>query len=117
MINENIQRIREMRGFTQEHMAESLNMSVSAYGKIERGESGLSFEKAKSISKILGISIAELDEFDEKRTIHIYHHNTLHNCQQGETNITGGLAENERKLYEEMIALLKDKIHLLEKNK
>lgn len=117
MINENIQRIREMRGFTQEHMAESLNMSVSAYGKIERGESGLSFEKAKSISKILGISLNDLETFDDQKCVQIIQPNSsLSNCQQGQF-INSGLAENERKLYEEMIALLKDKIQLLEKNK
>lgn len=114
MIGENIQRLREVRGLTQEDMAAALNLSVSAYGKIERGETGLSFDKAKAISKKLGVSLLELDEFDEKRSVHIYHHNTLNNCQQGETYINGGLGENERKLYEENKRLLEERIAFLE---
>lgn len=112
MVGENIQRLREIRGLTQEDIAKSLSMSLSAYGKIERGETGLSFEKAKAIAKLLQVSIGELDEFDEKRSVHIYHHNTLHNCQQGETYIYSGLAENERKLYEDKIKLLEEMLRM-----
>jgi len=112
MVGENIQRLREIRGFTQEFMAKELSMSVSAYGKIERGETGLSFDKAKAIANILQVSLNELDEFDEKNSVHIYQHNTLHNCQQGITHIYSGLADNERKLYEDKIKLLEEMLKM-----
>lgn len=116
MVEENIQRLREIRGLTQEEIASKLNMSLSAYGKLERGETSLSFEKAKSIAKILNVSIADLDEFDDKSCVQINQPNsTLSNCQQGHF-VNSGLSENERKLYEEIIKIKDEEILRLKKS-
>jgi len=37
-IHDNIRKIRELKGFTQEHLANELDISIRAYSKIETGE-------------------------------------------------------------------------------
>lgn len=108
-----IKRLREIRNITQAEMAERLSLSLSAYGKIERSETGLSFDKIKEIAHILNISIAALDEFDNANSVHIHQPNsTLTNCQQGEFSSYGNLSDNERKLYEDNIKLLEEIIRI-----
>ncbi len=65
-VHEIIKRIRTIRGITQNQMAEKLHLSLSAYGKIERGESGLSFQTAGKIAGILQINIADLQYYKEE---------------------------------------------------
>jgi len=65
-INEKIKRIRELKGWSQEQMAEKLNMSISGYANIERGETNVQFSRLEQISKILEIKLSELIDLDEK---------------------------------------------------
>ncbi len=65
-INEKIRRIRELKGWSQEQMAEKLHMSVSGYANIERGKTNVQFSKLEQISKILDMKLSELIELNEK---------------------------------------------------
>ena len=40
-IGDNVKKFRELKGFTREQMADYLNLSVSAYGNIERNKTDL----------------------------------------------------------------------------
>lgn len=65
-----IQRIlaaRNLKGYSYENMAEELKLSVSAYRKIETGETKLTVERLYQISEILEISIAELLDIKTER--------------------------------------------------
>lgn len=44
-INEKIRKIREVKEWSQEQMAEKMNMSLNCYAKIERGETKLYLDK------------------------------------------------------------------------
>ena len=55
-----INEIRNRKGFSYENMAHDLDLSVSAYRKIETGETKLTVERLVDISKILE---TPLDEF------------------------------------------------------
>ncbi|MGX3020713.1 helix-turn-helix domain-containing protein [Ursidibacter sp. B-7004-1] len=52
--------MREMNQWTQEDMAEKLNMSVTGYAKIERGQTNVSLEKLKQIAMVFNINVAQL---------------------------------------------------------
>ena len=65
-INEKIRRIRESKEWSQEQMAEKLNMSLNGYAKIERGETKLYLDKLEQIAQILDIDIVELIQSGEK---------------------------------------------------
>lgn len=45
--------LREFNHFSQEEMAEKLNISTTGYAKIERGERGLNFAKLKKLQQFL----------------------------------------------------------------
>lgn len=44
-VNDKIRTIRETRNWSQEDMAEKMNMSKNGYAKIERGETKLNLHK------------------------------------------------------------------------
>ncbi|SFF53220.1 helix-turn-helix domain-containing protein [Thermoflexibacter ruber] len=100
----NIKKIRELKNFTQEYMAEKLQMSQRGYSKIENGEVDISFTRIRDIAKILGLKPADIIGFDERFVLFSITHN-----QTGVENgiyINNELTNKERELYEKQIALL-----------
>ncbi len=59
-ISENIRTIREMKHLTRKFVAYEMEMSISGYGKIERGEIDLTVSKLTKIAAILGVSLNDL---------------------------------------------------------
>lgn len=59
-VYEKIRKIRELKNFSQENMAEQLQMSVNGYAKIERGEVGLQMDKLEKIADVLGMDVVDL---------------------------------------------------------
>lgn len=59
-INEKIRMMRELNQWSQEDMAERMNMSVNGYAKIERGETKLKLDKLTQIAQIFNVDIVEL---------------------------------------------------------
>ena len=49
LLRENIRKIRELRNYTQEYMADQLGLSVSGYGKIERSDSDINLSRITQI--------------------------------------------------------------------
>lgn len=60
----NIRKIRELKSLTREYVAEEVKMSMSGYGKIERGEVDLTISKLIEISKVLDVSVEFILKFD-----------------------------------------------------
>ncbi|MGX2975009.1 helix-turn-helix domain-containing protein [Ursidibacter arcticus] len=58
--HQKVKLMREMKQWTQEDMAEKLNMSVTGYAKIERGQTNVSLEKLKQIAMVFNINVAQL---------------------------------------------------------
>ena len=48
---------RKQLHYTQEYMAEKLNVSLKHYGGVERGNAGLSLENMVEVSEILGVGL------------------------------------------------------------
>lgn len=48
---------RKLLHYTQEYMAEKLDISIKHYGSVERGLAGLSLENLVEVSDILGVSL------------------------------------------------------------
>jgi transcriptional regulator with XRE-family HTH domain len=69
-----IKQLRELKNYTQEHMAMQLALSTRAYSKIESGETQLTINRLNEISRILGIEPMEVLRFDHK--------NIFNNCTQ-----------------------------------
>ena len=64
MTGTKIKRIREMLGKTQEEIAEKLNLTAQAYGRMERGETSINTERLEKIAGALSVSVDEILRFD-----------------------------------------------------
>lgn len=65
-IYEKIKFMRQLKGWSQEEMAEKLGMSVNGYSNIERGETNLQITRIEEISKALQVELLELLSFGER---------------------------------------------------
>lgn len=79
-VHEKIRFLRESKNWSQEDMAEKLNMSISGYSKIERGATKAYLSKIKQIAEVLDVDLIELIPLDGKN---IYLHNNYSNDGDG----------------------------------
>lgn len=100
--HEKIKLMREMKHWTQEDVAEKLNMSITGYAKIERGQTNVSVERLKQIATIFNLNIEEL--LDDAGTPVICSIGNVGNNHSNYTNYFGMnealVAENQRQKLE-----------------
>ncbi|HFK5528241.1 helix-turn-helix domain-containing protein [Elizabethkingia anophelis] len=99
---EEIRRIRREKDFSQEYMAEMLNLSQSQYSRLENNESPIDFEKVGKIAIILDVNPFDILEFSEQSFI---------NCSQsGNINTINNNEDfkHERESYLQQIKELKE---------
>ncbi|OUD16230.1 helix-turn-helix domain-containing protein [Thioflexithrix psekupsensis] len=68
-LHEKIKFFRRTKGFTQEEIAEKLNITPVAYSNLERGESNISMKRLEEITKAIDIELLDLLSFGEKNVI------------------------------------------------
>ena len=107
-IGQNIRKIRELKGFSQEFMSKKLDISQRQYSRIENGETEVTVTRLQDISTLLDVTPQQLLGFDEKFI--------FKNCE----NAFGGVHQNyyafsekEREQYEKRIAHLEGEILFL----
>lgn len=76
-ISNNIKKFRELKDITREEIAAQLDMSVSGYSKIERGEIDLTITKLDKIANIIGVSISQILNFDVTNIFNISNNKTV----------------------------------------
>lgn len=125
-IHEKIRLARELHQWSQEEMAEKLEMSPSGYARIERGETQLSIPRLEQIAQIFNIDIFELLQKDkgiiiqlnescEIKDISLYRNDSSAEIEQLKLIIKhqNQLLEQqtqELEIIKEMFALLKNQI-------
>ena len=103
-----IREIRKQKGYSNESMAVDLEMSTSAYNKMERLETALTLERFIKIKEILNVPYSEL--LDSNRG---------NNYQQDLKDYSIGhyevqtLNQENREIYEKLIAAKDEQIALL----
>ena len=107
-IGEKIRELREKRNFTQEFMAQELDLTPNGYGKIERGDSKVTFDKLEKIANILKIKLADLIDLNGTAPNLDFYENKIENNHNVANIIICEISENERKLYEQQINFLKE---------
>lgn len=104
-----IKQIRELKNFTQEHVATQLGLTTRAYSKIEAGETQLTINRLNEISAILGIDPLEVLGFDDKQIFN-------NRKQEGNIGINHiNLPDKLIQQYEKTIQLLEDQVDFLKK--
>ncbi|MBF0784286.1 XRE family transcriptional regulator [Muribacter muris] len=58
-LNQKIKILREINQWSQEEMAEKMNMSLNSYARLERGETKLNIEKLEQIANVFNMDIFE----------------------------------------------------------
>ena len=109
-IGQKIKKLRELKNFTQSHLASELGITQSAYSKMELGETEVSYTKLARIAEVFGMSPEEIMTFNEQMIF-----NVMHNQTGNGFVINKGFTENEKKLYEDQIVHLKEEINYLKK--
>ena len=105
-----IKNIRELKDFTQEYMAEQLGITQAAYSKIETGQTKLTPNKISDIAEIFEMDASDLMAYDMQK-----YFNSFNNVKGSNNGSTITHDETIKKFYDEVVALHKDKITLLEK--
>ncbi len=108
-IGTKIKKVRELRNYTQDYMAERLNVSQSTYARFEKDDSDLTISKIEKIAEILEVKIEDLINFSDK---FIFNNYTSNMANQG--YIVNQFSQNEKNLYEDKIRLLEDKVVYLQ---
>ena len=124
-IGRKIGRIRELRGMKQEALAMELGISQQSVSLMEQSDT-IEDEKLEQVAKVLGVSAEAIKNFSEEKAIN-YFNNVYDNDF---SNSTGALAQSStfnpldklmevvdenKKLYERLLAAEKEKISYLEK--
>ncbi|MDR6544580.1 transcriptional regulator with XRE-family HTH domain [Chryseobacterium rhizosphaerae] len=116
-----IAEIRARKGFSYENMAHDLDLSTSAYRKIETGETKLTVERLVDISKILETPLNDFLDTESQKNFNqeIRENGTGYQAIDNE-NIYYEYSEVSKKLievYEQQIKDLKSEIEQLKNKK
>lgn len=115
IISANIKKYRELKGLTREFVATELEMSVSGYSKIERGEIDLTLTKLQKISDVLGVSASDILNFDVTNIFNISNNQQVQGLGSKESTITNNLNKVDD-YTQKYIKILEEKIQQLEKS-
>jgi transcriptional regulator with XRE-family HTH domain len=109
-IIDNIKKFRELKSLTRDEVADKMEMSVSGYSKLERGEVELTLSKLYRISEILEVSVSQILNFDASQIFNISNNQVVNGVEvQAQTN-------NYQDHYKDKyIALLEAEVERLKK--
>ncbi len=80
-ITENIKKFRELKNFTREVMADKLEMSVSGYSKLERGDVELTVNKLFKIAELLEVSVSQILNFDASQIFNVSNNHVVNGVE------------------------------------
>jgi len=107
-ITENIKKFRELKNYTREVMADKLEMSVSGYSKLERGDVELSVNKLFKIAEILEVNVSQILNFDASKIFNIKDYGVANVDIHSQTNnYTDPYKDKYIQLLESEVARLK----------
>jgi transcriptional regulator with XRE-family HTH domain len=69
-IHEKIRLFRQAKGWTQDEVAEKLELSLNAYGEIERGNSDIRLSRLEQIANLFEVEVIDLLGATEINTFH-----------------------------------------------
>lgn len=123
-IGRKISKIRELRNMKQETLANSLGISQQAVSKIEQSTE-IEDEVLQKIATALGVSSEAIKNYTDEAVIyniqnnyegsnnHGANHISHHNCTFNPIEKVWELFEENKKLYEQLLASEREKVELL----
>jgi transcriptional regulator with XRE-family HTH domain len=83
---ENIKKFRELKNITREEFADQLEMSLSGYSKLERGEVELTITKMYRIAELLEVSVSQILNFDASQIFNVSNNQVANVDIKSQTN-------------------------------
>lgn len=112
-IGHKIRKVRELKNFTQEYLANQLQVSQSTYCRFEKDDGDITLNQLNSIAEILDVKVDDLLNFNDK---HVFNNFGSAHDDSFSINYSNGLLDNERALYEKTIKSLEEQIELLKRS-
>jgi transcriptional regulator with XRE-family HTH domain len=107
-ISENIKRFRELKNLTREQLADKLEMSLSGYSKLERGEVDVTLTKLYKIAEALETDVSQILNFDASQIFNVSNNSVINGVSVKEQhNHSDTYREKYIKMLEEEIKRLK----------
>lgn len=105
-IHEKIKSIRKSKGWSQEKMAEKLELSMNGYANIERGETDVQVSRLEQIAETFGMGLLELFNFGERNVFYLVgdNENSFY-CNLQSTNFSSEKNEFEHELEKARLLL------------
>ena len=115
-IHDHIRALRILQNFSQEHLAESLGISQSAYGKLERGETNLTWNKLLQVIDVLETSLWDIVYFNSEEKFRMIpgESGLMTNTSLGECLHTIRLQKEQIQHFESVVKLME--IQIADKN-
>ncbi len=82
-IGNKLRLLRTEKGLRQEDMAEKLSLSVSAYAKLERGETDITLSRIEQIAEFYGLKALEMINMEKKSDFAFTNNQNNSNIYQG----------------------------------
>ena len=108
-LGDRIRKYRQLKDIKQSYISRMLGISVSAYGKIERGETHLTIARLTEIGEFLGFSVQEILEPDPPQNGNPYPR------MSGGIAGTAGEQEDLKKILHTLPVLLENQHTLMQK--
>ena len=80
-IIENIKKFRELKNLTRDEVAEKMEMSLSGYSKLERGDVELSISKLYKLAEILEVDVSQILNFDASQVFNVSNNNVVNGVE------------------------------------
>jgi transcriptional regulator with XRE-family HTH domain len=110
---QNIRKFRELKDITREQMAADLNLSLSGYSKLERGEIEITLKRLCEIADILDIELAQLLNFNPQTIFNITNSQGVQGYDKGGNYHF----HNEDRFREKYILLLEQQLEEMMKSR
>ncbi len=107
-LSKNIRKHRELKGYSQEYMANELHISQPSYAKLENDSTKITVERLFSISKLLEMDMAELLDL-KNQTVY---NQELKDYAVGHQTVQNLYQEN-KETYKELLKAKDEQITLL----
>ena len=106
-IGNKIKKLRELKGFKQEYIAERLGITQQSYSKLESDKTDVPFSKIEQLAEIFEMKPEDLVAFDEKMVFNVY---GQQNFGYYNSTFQINFPVEMKQLYEDKIKLLEEKV-------
>ena len=92
-VGNKIKKLRELKNYTQEFMANSLNLSPNGNGKIERDEVDVTLGRLEEVAKILEVDYQQILNFDEKQIFNLHNNKNINGVLHTQNNFNDDICQ------------------------